>query len=64
MHIVQSFDVQSVKIKPGDLGAVATFLPRANEVWGKVMFLHVSVILFTGGEYLGRYPPWAGTPPG
>ena len=23
-------------------------LPSANEVWGKVMFLHVSVILFTG----------------
>ena len=30
---------------------------------GKVMFLHVSVILFTGGEYLGRYNPWAGTAP-
>ena len=26
-----------------------TFLPPANEVWGKVMFLHLSVILFTGG---------------
>ena len=24
----------------------------SDEVWGKVMFLHVSVILFTGG---GRY---------
>ena len=24
-------------------------LPPANEVWGKVMFLQVSVILFTGG---------------
>ena len=24
-------------------------LPRANEVWGKVIFLHLSVILFTGG---------------
>ena len=22
----------------------------------------LSVILFTGGEYLGRYTPWAGTP--
>ena len=33
------------------------YLPPGNEVWGKVMFLHVSVILFTGGEYLGRYPP-------
>ena len=25
------------------------FLPPANEVWSKVMFLHLSVILFTGG---------------
>ena len=25
-----------------------TFLPPANEVWGKVIFLHLSVILFTG----------------
>ena len=25
------------------------FLPPANEVWGKVMFLHMSVILSTGG---------------
>ena len=25
------------------------FLPPANEVWGKVMFLHLCVILFTGG---------------
>ena len=24
-------------------------LPIANEVWGKVIFLHLSVILFTGG---------------
>ena len=27
----------------------STLLPPANEVWGKVMFLHLSVILFTGG---------------
>ena len=32
-----------------------------NEV-AKVMFLHLSVILFTGGGYLGRYPSWTGTP--
>ena len=25
-----------------------TYLPPANEVWGKVMFLHLCVILFTG----------------
>ena len=39
------------------------FLPSANEVWGKVIFLHLSVILFTGGrgEYLAGTPR-AGTP--
>ena len=26
-----------------------TFLPPANEVWGKVIFLHQFVILLTGG---------------
>ena len=26
------------------------FLPPANEVWGKVIFLHLFVILFTGGH--------------
>ena len=55
-------------------------LPPANEVWGKVIFQHLFVILFTGGSTwagappagtppgrytsLGRYTPWAGTPPG
>ena len=28
---------------------VTILLPPANEVWGKVMFLHLSVILFLGG---------------
>ena len=27
----------------------SSFLPPANEVWGMVMFLHLCVILFTGG---------------
>ena len=26
------------------------YLPPANEVWGKVIFLHLFVILFTGGS--------------
>ena len=30
------------------LVAIEAFLPPAKEVWGKVMFLHQSVILFTG----------------
>ena len=34
------------------------FLPPANEVWGKVIFLRVPVCHSVhGGEYLGRYPP-------
>ena len=37
-------------------------LPPANEVWGKVMFLQLSVILFTVEEYLGRYPLGRYTP--
>ena len=46
---------------------VLFFLPPANQVWGRVIFLHVSVILFTGGAAsrvrglhpggLGRTPP-------
>ena len=28
------------------------FLPPANEVWGKVMFLHLCAILFMGGGWL------------
>ena len=42
----------------------------ANEVWGKIMFLHLSLILFTGGSiWTGTpsgqvHPPGPGTPPG
>ena len=32
--------------------------------FAKVMFLHMSVILSTRGEYLGRYPLGPGNPPG
>ena len=39
-------DIIIIKKDPG-------FLPPANEVWGKVIFLQVCVILFTGG---GGYP--------
>ena len=35
------------------------YLPPANEVWGKVMFLHLSAILFT----VERGIPHLGTPP-
>ena len=33
------------------------YLPPANKVCGKVMFLHVSVILFTRGDVHGMYAP-------
>ena len=33
---------------------VSKFLPPANEVWGKVIFLHLFVILFMGGCLLSR----------
>ena len=55
--------LQSVKYKlslvlvNNGLQRPCTLLPAANEVWGKVIFLHLSVILFTGGS------TWAGTPP-
>ena len=34
------------------------FLPPANEFWGKVIFLHLSVILFTGGCYPSMHCRW------
>ena len=41
-------------------------LPPANEVWSKVIFLHLSVILFTGGSASVHdgipQPPRPGTP--
>ena len=46
---------------------IAESLPPANEVWGKVIFLHLSVILFTGGGLpqcmLGYHPPGPCNPP-
>ena len=40
-------------------------LPPTNEVWGEVIVLYLSVILFTRGGSTppGRYTPWAGTHP-
>ena len=45
--------------------ALQTYLPPANEVWGKVIFLHLFVILFMGGVCLSACwdtHPWADTP--
>ena len=40
--------------KPQRGGWHLTLLPPANEVWGKLIFLHLSVILFTGGRGVHR----------
>ena len=37
------------------------FITGRNEVLAKVIFLHLFVILFPGGEYLTRYTPHPGT---
>ena len=39
-------------------GKECCLLPPANEVWGKVIFLHLFVILFTGGSTWPGTPPW------
>ena len=39
-------------------------LPQANEVWGKVIFLHLFVILFTGGCLFRRGASSEGVPGG
>ena len=38
-------------------------LPPANEVWGKVIFLHLSVILFTGECYPSMHCRWYASMP-
>ena len=48
-----------VKCVDNNVFSPCPLLPPANEVWGKVIFLHLPVILFTRGEY----PPRPGTPP-
>ena len=46
--------------------SITTHFYRPQRSWGKVMFLHVSVILFTGGglpQGILGYPPPEQTPP-
>ena len=56
-------------IRVWDLGfqfqGVFLFHYRSQRSWDKVMFLHVSVILFTGGYPSMHWarPPWQGVPP-
>ena len=47
--------VASSLLKTRKLGI--KLLPLANEVWGKVIFLHLSVILFTGRGVPGQVHP-------
>ena len=49
--VVQEAEVRALGECNGKL------LPPANEVWGKVIFLHLSVILFTGGQGVPRQVP-------
>ena len=47
------------------LNAFLSLLPSADEVWGKVIFLHLFVSLFTGGglpQCMLGYPPGPGPP--
>ena len=49
MHSWLETDSGSVRIFVSNSATITVLLPPANEVWGKVIFLHLSVILFTGG---------------
>ena len=53
VSIVSIFENGSANV---DAKCEWTLLPPSNEAWGKIIFLHLSVILFTGGS------TWAGTP--
>ena len=70
------FPCLSTEMKTISSGECVLTARKRNEVWGKVIFLHLSVIHSPGGgstwagtsslsRYIpqGRYIPWAGTPP-
>ena len=50
-----------VRAADSDLGSipgqVSEFLPPENEVWGKVMFLHLCVIPFMGRGITFQHAP-------
>ena len=53
--------VHNAYLSPPNLSLL---LPPANEVWGKVIFLHLFVILFTGGVWSqGGACSWGGLIP-
>ena len=45
------------RIAASGVNSYLLLFPPANEVWGKVIFLHLSVILFTGGGVPGQVSP-------
>ena len=77
--IVESTKEDLLFFTPSIISSTSVFLLPANEVWGKIMFLHLSVILLTcqhamgqthtpqippGRHPFGRNPPPRQTPPG
>ena len=50
------FRCNVLKLPPNYNLDTGPFLPTANEVWDKVIFLHLSVILFTG-EGVSQHAP-------
>ena len=51
-----------VVVLPELYGDLLSYFYRPQRSWGKVMFLHVSVILSTGRKVSGRHPPPGQTP--
>ena len=61
ISILLSLAGQHLKFYSVATSNIPIFLPPANEVWGKVIFLHLFVILFMGGVLgPGGYLPWGG----
>ena len=64
VFLVNSIDTYSVAdLTSQILGTPLLHFYRPQRSWGKVMFLQVSVILFTGGVPDQVHPPGPGTPP-
>ena len=69
MNVNVKMTTQGISVR--NVSTISYLLPPANEVWGKVIFLHLFVILFTGGVChsacwnttpLSRRPPTKETP--
>ena len=64
---VSYYEIRSVNVRVVRVLLECTLVTGRNEVLAKVIFLHVCVILFTGGggvpDQAGTLPDQAGTPP-